>query len=92
VSHALWEDRALVKTWAMRGTLHLLASGELGLGVGAQGALKPRYETASWRKAFGMSSEEAVAVLDAIRTALDGRRSPATSSRTPSRSYSATPG
>ena len=60
VSHALWDDRALVKTWAMRGTLHLLASDELGLWVGAQGALKPRYETASWRKAFGMSSAEAV--------------------------------
>jgi hypothetical protein len=40
--------------------------------VGAQGALKPRFETASWRKAFGMSSEDAVDVLDAIRTALDG--------------------
>jgi len=72
VSHALWEDRTLVRTWAMRGTLHLLASEELGLWVGAQGALKPRYETASWRKAFGMSSEEAVCVLAAIRTALDG--------------------
>jgi hypothetical protein len=72
VSHALWDDRALVKTWAMRGTLHLLASDELGLWVGAQGALKPRYETASWRKAFGMSSAEAVRVLEAIRTALDG--------------------
>jgi hypothetical protein len=34
--------------------------------------LHPRYETASWRKAFGMSSEEAVAVLDAIRAALAG--------------------
>jgi hypothetical protein len=74
VARALWDDpaRTLVKTWAMRGTLHLLASDELGLWVGAQAALKPRYETASWRKAFGMSSAEAVAVLDAIRTALDG--------------------
>ena len=40
--------------------------------VGAQGVIKPRYEMASWRKAFGMSSAEAVAVLDAIRAALDG--------------------
>ncbi len=72
VGEALWRERSLVRTWAMRGTLHLLPADELGLWVGAQGALKPRYETASWRKAFGMSSEEAVAVLDAIRDALDG--------------------
>jgi hypothetical protein len=74
VSRALWgeHDRSLVKTWAMRGTLHLLPSDELGLWVGAQAALKPRYETAARRKAFGMSSAEAVAVLDASRTVLDG--------------------
>jgi uncharacterized protein YcaQ len=72
VAQALWKDRSLVRTWAMRGTLHLLASDELGLWVGAQGALRPRYETASWRKAFAMSRTEAIAVLDAIREALDG--------------------
>src|SRR6516225_12090854 len=31
VQHALWEERTLVKTWAMRGTLHLLPSDELPL-------------------------------------------------------------
>jgi len=72
VSRALWEERVLVKTWAMRGTLHLLPADELALYVGAQGVLKPRYEQASWRKAFGMTSADAVAVIDAIRTALDG--------------------
>ena len=29
VRNALWRDRTLVKTWAMRGTLHLVASEEL---------------------------------------------------------------
>jgi hypothetical protein len=72
VARALWTDRTLVRTWAMRGTLHLLAADELAIWVGAQGVLRPRYEAASWRKAFGMTSAEAVAVLDAIRTALDG--------------------
>ncbi len=72
VARALWTDRTLVRTWAMRGTLHLLPAAELGLWVGAQGVTKPRYEMASWRKAFGMSSAEAVAVLDAIRDALAG--------------------
>jgi uncharacterized protein YcaQ len=72
VTTALWDERRLVRTWAMRGTLHLLPADELGLWVGAQAALKPRYESASWRNASGMSSAEAVAVLDAIRDALDG--------------------
>jgi len=72
VAQALWTDRTLVRTWAMRGTLHLLPADELALWVGAQGVIRPRYEMASWRKAFGMSSAEAVAVLDAIRDALDG--------------------
>lgn len=31
VRTALWQDRTLVKTWAMRGTLHLLAARELSL-------------------------------------------------------------
>jgi hypothetical protein len=70
VTRALWTERTLVRTWAMRGTLHLLPAAELATYVGAQGVLRPRYETAAWRKAFGMSSEEAVAVLDAIRVAL----------------------
>lgn len=72
VAEALWTERTLVRTWVMRGTLHLLPADELAMWVGAQGALRPRYETASWRRAFGMSSDEAVAVLDAIGDALDG--------------------
>jgi hypothetical protein len=31
VQEALWERRSLAKTWAMRGTLHLLPSDELPL-------------------------------------------------------------
>ena len=48
VSRALWEERALVRTWAMRGTLHLLPAEELPLFVAAQGALKPRHHVGSW--------------------------------------------
>ena len=36
VKSALWQERALVKTWAMRGTLHLLPASELPLYVAAQ--------------------------------------------------------
>ena len=41
VGEALWEHRSLVKTWAMRGTLHLLPADELPTWVAAQGVLKP---------------------------------------------------
>ena len=73
VSRALWEDRSLVKTWAMRGTLHFLPAGELGLWVGAQGALKPRHHVPSWLRHHGLTREQADAMLDAIPVALDGR-------------------
>src|ERR1035438_4743592 len=33
VARALWEDRTLVKSWAMRGTLHLLPADELPYGT-----------------------------------------------------------
>ncbi|HEV8190214.1 MAG TPA: winged helix DNA-binding domain-containing protein [Ktedonobacterales bacterium] len=36
VKIALWEERTLVKTWAMRSTLHLLAADELPLFVAAR--------------------------------------------------------
>lgn len=74
VSRALWEERSLVKTWAMRGTLHLLPSSELGLWVAAQGALKPRYEVGSWLRHHGLTREQAEAMLEAIPAALDGRQ------------------
>ena len=37
VQRALWEERTLVKTWAMRGTLHLLPADELPLWRAALG-------------------------------------------------------
>jgi hypothetical protein len=48
VQSALWQDRTLVKTWAMRGTLHLIAASELPLYVAARSS----YETRNWLKYF----------------------------------------
>ena len=73
VDAAVWEARTLVKTWAMRGTLHLLAADELGLWVGAQGALKPRHHVGSWLRHHGLTREQADAMLAAIPAALDGQ-------------------
>jgi Winged helix DNA-binding domain len=73
VSHALWEDRTLFKTWAQRGTLHLLRSDELGMWVGAQSALKPRHHGGAWQRHYGLTREQVDAMLEAIPAALDGR-------------------
>jgi uncharacterized protein YcaQ len=42
VHEALWRERTLVKLWAMRGTLHLLPSAELGLWLAALGTYTNR--------------------------------------------------
>jgi hypothetical protein len=72
VRRALWEDRTLVKTWAMRGTLHLLPAAEFSLW---QAALSTRggWQAASWLKAFGVTREELAQLVDAVGDALDGR-------------------
>lgn len=43
VQNALWRDRTLIKTWAMRGTLHLLAAGEFPLYIAALGQRQTRH-------------------------------------------------
>jgi hypothetical protein len=72
VERALWEDRTLVKTCALRGTLHLLCAQELplwhaGLGISLH-FLKP----ARWQKYFGITLDELNRLTDAIARALEG--------------------
>jgi winged helix DNA-binding protein len=43
VQRALWQDRTLVKTWAMRGTIHVFAAEDLPLVVAARCAQGGRY-------------------------------------------------
>jgi hypothetical protein len=71
VGRALWEERSLVKTWAMRGTLHLLPAAELPLW---QAALSTRrnWETGAWQRAF-VSRQDLERLNDAVAQALDGR-------------------
>src|SRR4051812_43380544 len=70
VETLLWEQRTLVKTWAMRGTLHLLRTDELPLYVGAQGGLKPRYEQQAWRKHFQVTEADVQTILTEVPAAL----------------------
>jgi len=72
VDRALWEERALVKTWAMRGTLHLLVARELPRYVAALSRLRPRHHVPAWLRAHGLEREQADAMLAAIADALDG--------------------
>jgi uncharacterized protein YcaQ len=72
VDRLLWEERALVKTWAMRGTLHLLPAAELPRYVAALSRLKPRHHQPAWLRAHGLERAQAEAMLAAIPAALDG--------------------
>src|SRR4029453_8214169 len=54
VRRALWEDRSLVKTWAMRGTLHLLPAAEFPTWQAALSTKRP-WEARSWQRGFGVN-------------------------------------
>jgi hypothetical protein len=72
VGRALWEDRSLVKTWAMRGTLHLLPAAELPLWQAALSTRRP-WESGAWQRGFGVTLAELERLNDAVAQALDGR-------------------
>jgi Winged helix DNA-binding domain len=71
VQRALWEDRTLVKTWAMRGTLHLLPSREYPTWQAALSTYK-HYLRPVWFKHFDVTPAELDQLVAAIPRALDG--------------------
>ena len=72
VRKALWTDRTLVKTWLMRGTLHLARSDDLPLYVGAMGALWKSQMRPSWLKYMETTEAEFWEIVDQVGSALDG--------------------
>jgi hypothetical protein len=73
VSRALWKDRTLVKTWAMRGTLHLLPARELPVWHAAL-SQNPRYlRPVAWKRHFGITLEELDRLSEAVGEALADR-------------------
>ncbi len=72
IERALWEDRSLVKTWAMRGTLHVLPAAAFPLWQAALSTYQ-HYLKPAWFRAFGVTREELEKMLDGIAGALDGR-------------------
>lgn len=70
VRTALWQDHTLVKTWAMRGTLHVLSAKELPLYVAARNwQLDARWS--KYFAEFGFSREQQDAYLFAIPHVLE---------------------
>ena len=72
VSTALNQDRTLVKTWAMRGTLHVFSADDLPIYCAAM-RTRDQYTNPSFLKYFGLEAADVEAVLDAVPQALDGR-------------------
>jgi hypothetical protein len=71
VARALSQGR-LIKTWAMRGTLHLLTPEDAGafLSLMAAGRM---WERPSWQKWFGITPKQLDSLRAVVRDALDGR-------------------
>lgn len=70
VKTALWQDHTLVRTWAMRGTLHLLSARELPLYIAA----RDWQNNASWSNyfaEFGLTPAQQEAFLTAIPHVLE---------------------
>ena len=64
---ALWRDRSLVRTWAMRGTLHLLPADELDVWVGARTEYESRRRfPPSYEREHGVTGEQVHAITEAI--------------------------
>ncbi|MGH3716801.1 MAG: winged helix DNA-binding domain-containing protein [Micromonosporaceae bacterium] len=74
VSDALWRERTLVKTWGMRGTLHLFPAAELPTWVAAFRSRQWPPFTPAWERYHGVTPDELRDVTGAIGELLPGRQ------------------
>jgi Winged helix DNA-binding domain len=66
---ALWEDRTLVKTWLMRGTLHLVPAKDLPMYCAA---LDSRgHYAGAWLRYFDVTARDMERLIDVIADSLD---------------------
>jgi winged helix DNA-binding protein len=68
---ALHRDRSLVRTWAARGTLHLLAAVDYPLWVAAM-STRTRETKGSWLKYHGVTAEQMADIIGAVPDVLGG--------------------
>lgn len=64
VERALWQDRTLVKCWAMRGTLHLLAAEEHARYTATLATVR-HWESGAWSRHHGVSPAEVERIREA---------------------------
>lgn len=70
VRSALWQERTLIKTWAMRGTLHLLSASELPLYVAARNwQVSPAW--LNYFATYGITLEQQEAFFAAVPRVLE---------------------
>jgi uncharacterized protein YcaQ len=72
VANALGRDRTLVKTWAMRGTLHLLPAADYAMWQAALSTQYVRFTKPAWSRAAGIQPDELERLIEAVADALDG--------------------
>jgi hypothetical protein len=70
--HALWEERTLVKTWLMRGTLHLVPADDLPVYCAALDT-RGQY-TPGWLRYFEVTVRDMERLIDVIGESLDEPR------------------
>ncbi|HYV23424.1 MAG TPA: winged helix DNA-binding domain-containing protein [Candidatus Bathyarchaeia archaeon] len=71
VGRALSDGR-LIKTWAMRGTLHLLTPEDAGAFLSLIASGRP-WDRPSWQQYFGVTPKQLDALREVIRDALQGK-------------------
>ncbi|MGP4023735.1 winged helix DNA-binding domain-containing protein [Actinomadura sp. 3N407] len=69
VARALLDERTLVKTWAARGTLHLLPADEAAAYLVLSAAVR-NWERPVWQRNFGATPADLEAIAEAARDAL----------------------
>jgi winged helix DNA-binding protein len=72
VRRELYDRRTLVKTWSIRGTLHLVPADELPSWAAAVRGTKPFWESREWLTKHGLTPKSAAALFEAIAYALAG--------------------
>ena len=72
IHDSLWKQRSLVRTWCMRGTLHIVPKDDLDVFAGARDRISTDRET-QWMKYVGISYSDLDTITHAIREALEAK-------------------